>query len=433
MAPRIAIPEPTSDDPEYNQRALPQYLEAIKAAGADPVVVHLADTREQVANLLASVQGILLPGSGHDVDPALYGEAPAPETASNDIARAVVDEILLQNAFNQRKPVLTICHGTQTLNVWRGGTLIQDLKTPVNHKPGREVVEAHPVRIEPRSRLTEILAQAGESEAQVNSSHHQAIRNVGNDLRVTAVSPRDGVVEAVELESPNHFVVGVQWHPERTYAQSEFSRAMFSAFVDAAVTWQQREIPASVHEWSAEIPNLLSPEIVSRVQQALHRGMLCGLHAFYCAGRGPEPCAFTDVDSYRHAVSVSRPGDWFTLWSIPALGEQGRLLLWKQKAPILATEIAKVEAWLSEDVAREFVAVGLSSEEEPPVAIWGDHDAFEFLRALAENTAGTGEFAVLPLTDLLVQNDLRKWIPKLHTVDAKRPNDRGEVPVRGAY
>ena len=246
MPQRIAIPEPTSDDPEYNQRALPQYVDAVKAAGAEPVVIPLGETQDRVAKLLASVQGILLPGSGHDVDPALYGETPAPETAPNDAARAIADRLLLEDAFNHRKPILAICHGTQTLNVWRGGSLIQDLKTPVNHKPGREVVEAHPVRIEPHSRLTEILAQAGESEAQVNSSHHQAIRTPGKNLRVTAVSPSDGVVEAVELQSPNHFVVGVQWHPERTYEQSEFSRAIFSAFISAAEEWQNKEKSAFV-------------------------------------------------------------------------------------------------------------------------------------------------------------------------------------------
>jgi putative glutamine amidotransferase len=243
MPPRIAIPEPTSDDPEYNARALPQYVDAVKAAGAVPVVVRLADTREHVNELLASVQGILLPGSGHDVDPALYGETPAPETAPNDPARAIADEILLQDAFDRRKPILTICHGTQTLNVWRGGSLIQDLKTPVNHRPGREVVNAHSVKLAEGSRLKEILPSAAESGEQVNSSHHQAIREVGKNLRVTAVSPIDGVVEAVELNPPNlaapdHFVVGVQWHPERAYAQSAFSRAIFASFVKAAGAWQ---------------------------------------------------------------------------------------------------------------------------------------------------------------------------------------------------
>jgi putative glutamine amidotransferase len=238
MAPRIAIPEPTSDEPEYNQRSLPQYVAAVEAAGAEPVVISLSEPQERVAKLLASVQGILLPGSGHDVDPQRYGEARAPETASDDPARATVDELFLQDAFNFRKPILTICHGTQTLNVWRGGALIQDLKTNVNHQPGRGVAEAHPAKIADGSRLKEILARAGESSAQVNSSHHQAIRTPGDNLRVAAISPIDGVIEAVELDSPNHFVVGVQWHPERTYAQSEFSRAIFSAFVQAAAAWQ---------------------------------------------------------------------------------------------------------------------------------------------------------------------------------------------------
>ena len=130
---------------------------------AEPVVVPLHETRDRIAKLLASVQGILLPGSGHDVDPRFTAKRPAPETASNDAARAVADELLLQDAFNLRKPVLAICHGTQTLNVWQGGSLIQDLKTPVNHRPGRDVVEAHPVKIADQSRLKEILAHTGES------------------------------------------------------------------------------------------------------------------------------------------------------------------------------------------------------------------------------------------------------------------------------
>jgi putative glutamine amidotransferase len=245
MAPRIAIPEPTSDDPEYNQRALPQYISAVEAAGAEPVVVPLKTDPARIAKLLASVQGVLLPGSGHDVDPQRYGETRAPECASDDPVRAVADELLLQDAFNLRKPILAICHGTQTLNVWRGGSLIQDLKTPVNHRPGRDVVEAHPVQLAQGSRLTQILAHAGESDVQVNSSHHQAIRNAGHNLRVAAVSPVDGVIEAVELDAPDHFVVGVQWHPERTCEQSEFSRAVFSAFVQAAGEWQTPQANAS--------------------------------------------------------------------------------------------------------------------------------------------------------------------------------------------
>ena len=160
------IPEPTSSDAEYNQRALPQYVDALKAAGAEPVVIPLREPQERVAKLLASVQGVLLPGSKFDVDPQRYGEAREPECGDDDPARTAADELLLQDAFNMRKPILAICHGTQTLNVWRNGSLIQDLKTGVNHRPGRDVVKAHPVEIAEGSRLTKILGESGEAEVQ---------------------------------------------------------------------------------------------------------------------------------------------------------------------------------------------------------------------------------------------------------------------------
>ena len=252
MSIRIAIPEPTSSDTEYNGRSLPVYVRALEAAGAAAFVVPLNEPQERVARLLAGVQGILLPGSRYDVDPQRYGEEPIPECGEADPGRTAVDELLLQDAFNLKKPILAICHGTQTLNVWRNGSLIQDLKTPVNHQPGRTVVEAHPVRIAEGSRLAGLVAsdQAAGSAGlvQVNSSHHQAIRVPGDRLLVSAVSADDGVIEAVELDAPEHFVLAVQWHPERTYAESELSRAIFAAFVDSAERWQPPQIADSVLE-----------------------------------------------------------------------------------------------------------------------------------------------------------------------------------------
>jgi putative glutamine amidotransferase len=239
MAVRIAIPVPTSSDPEYNQRSLPPYADALNAAGAEAVVAPRGEPRGRVANLLAGVQGILLPGSRYDIDPRRYGEVRLPECADDDPARTAADELLLRDAFNLRKPVLAICHGAQSLNVWLKGALIQDLKTTVNHRPGRDVVEAHPVKIEEGSRLAGLFPASVHGEVQVNSSHHQAIRSPGDNLRAIAVSPGDGVIEAVELDSPDHFVVGVQWHPERTYTQSAFSRAIFAAFVEAAAGWKR--------------------------------------------------------------------------------------------------------------------------------------------------------------------------------------------------
>jgi putative glutamine amidotransferase len=206
----------------------------------------LHEQQDRVARLLAGVQGILLPGSKFDVDPQRYGEDAISECGEADPARTAVDEVLLQEAFSLHKPVLAICHGVQSLNVWLNGSLVQDLKTVVNHQPGREVAEAHPVRIAPGSRLAGLVPLSYPAEPQVNSSHHQAIRGAGDGLLVSAVSPGDGVVEAIELVSPEHFVVGVQWHPERTYTQSAFSRAIFAAFVQAAVVWQPRPIEESV-------------------------------------------------------------------------------------------------------------------------------------------------------------------------------------------
>ena len=246
MSVTVAIPEPTGSDAAYNQRSLPQYIAALEAAGATAIVVPLHERQDRVAKLLAGVKGILLPGSGFDVDPERYGEVRTPECGAADPARTAVDELLLQDGFNLRKPILAICHGAQTLNVWSNGSLIQDLKTTLNHRPGREVVEAHPVRIAHGSRLSRLLPPGEQLEVQVNSSHHQAIRVPGDKLRVSAVSAQDGVIEAVELDAANHFVLAVQWHPERTYSQSAVSRAVFAAFVEAVAAWRPPQIEESV-------------------------------------------------------------------------------------------------------------------------------------------------------------------------------------------
>ena len=115
MSLHIAIPEPTSQDPAYNLRALPQYIAAIQSAGALATVVPLHERQDRVARLLAGVQGVLLPGSGYDLDPQAYGEARIPACNDPDPDRAAVDELLLQDAFNLRKPILAICYGVAGL------------------------------------------------------------------------------------------------------------------------------------------------------------------------------------------------------------------------------------------------------------------------------------------------------------------------------
>ncbi len=254
VRPRIGIPVPTLAQTEYNHRAWPQYAAAVAQAGGEPVEIALTLDPAAIAKIATSCQGILLPGSPADMNPAKYGEERLPETAKPDLARENVDELLLQDAHNLHKPLLTICYGTQSLNCWRTGTLVQDLlQIPVNHRAGGSVAVAHSVVIEPSSHLARIVGDSTEAtqtadflRLPVNSSHHQAIGIVGDGLRVTARCPQDAVIESIEGTHPGHFVVGLQWHPERSTETSQASRLLFQRFVEAASAWQPRPITDSL-------------------------------------------------------------------------------------------------------------------------------------------------------------------------------------------
>jgi putative glutamine amidotransferase len=240
MKPRIAIPVPNTDA-EYSNRALPDYLSSLTAAGAEPVLLPLDLTPQEAAQRIKECDGILLPGSPADVDPQKYGAEAHAKTAPADAARGNLDELLLQDAHAMHKPILGICYGTQTLNVWRGGSLVQHIESPVGHqrpdgKPRGFVIE-HAAVVEADSGLA---ALTGAGEITVNSSHHQSISRVGDGLRIVARSPKDGVVEAVEDTAPGHWVLGVQWHPERNYATNEISRRIFAKLVEEAVAFHRK-------------------------------------------------------------------------------------------------------------------------------------------------------------------------------------------------
>lgn len=240
--PRIAIPEPTSGDTVYNERSWPQYAKAVEASGGIAVKIPLSAAPAEAARLAATCEGVLLPGSGADVNPEKYGQERIAECGPPDPAREAIDELLMQDAANLHKPLFGICYGFQTWNVWRGGALIQDLKTGMNHKPGREVRDAHTVQIAEYSRFAKMT---GMKELTVNSSHHQGLAQPGDGLTVVARSAQDDLIEAVEGKD-EHFVLAVQWHPERSFDYDQASRAMFAAFVNAAAEWQPRAVRESV-------------------------------------------------------------------------------------------------------------------------------------------------------------------------------------------
>lgn len=243
-SPRIAIPVPTSFDPAYNQQSWPEYARAVEQSGGEAVRIQLGQPALSLTGVLNSCDGVLLPGSGADVAPERYGHAREIETASADTAREEIDLLLLERLEREGKPLLAICFGLQSLNVYRGGTLVQHLQpVPVNHRAGRSVIGAHAAKIAPGSRLASIAdlenAQCADKSGQegsrimVNSSHHQAVGTPGENLQVVARSAEDAVIEA--LEDPSRpWMLGVQWHPERTMEHSATSRALFQQFIAAA-------------------------------------------------------------------------------------------------------------------------------------------------------------------------------------------------------
>lgn len=251
MTARIAIPEPTSFDTTYNQRTLPHYLSALQSAGAIPIVIALDSSQADVARSVSRCNGVLLPGSKADIEPQGYGQARIPECAPSDSRRQAVDELLLQEAFSLHKPLLGICYGIQALCVWRSGTLVQHLATAPDHELRGAPSKEHPVSVSSGSRLEMLIRKAEdfcleEGSVIVNSSHHQAVDSPGGGMKVVARAPQDGVIEAIELDSLEHFALGVQWHPERTYLTSAASRALFAGFVSAAEKWRPRTIQESV-------------------------------------------------------------------------------------------------------------------------------------------------------------------------------------------
>lgn len=250
--PRIAIPVPTSGDLAYNQRSWKQYAQAVLDGGGEPVQVGLDLDPRSLRTLFAACDGVCLPGSPADVDPVRYGAERDPATAPADPARENVDFLLLDRAAAEAKPVLGICFGLQSLNVWSGGSLVQDLHVlPVNHAAGARVAIAHSVLVPRDSHFAALLNEEeaplrdGFLRLPVNTSHHQAVASPGDGLRIVARCPDDGVIEAVEQEEGGpgprpSWMLGVQWHPERSTALSAASRAVFRRLVAEAAKAAER-------------------------------------------------------------------------------------------------------------------------------------------------------------------------------------------------
>lgn len=211
------------------------YSEAVEAAGGLPVHLPLIPNPEYIQAIMAGMDGLLLPGSDSDVDPARYGHEPNLHLGFVVPEKDETDMTTLAEAERLRMPVLAICFGIQSLNVFRGGTLIQDipsqLPNAIKHEQGApRDRHSHRVRILEGSLLGQL---ASADSAPVNSHHHQAVETLGRELVATAWTS-DGLVEAVEDPRGDRFVMGVQWHPELAWDRDPLSQALFGRFTEEA-------------------------------------------------------------------------------------------------------------------------------------------------------------------------------------------------------
>ncbi|MBR9988338.1 MAG: gamma-glutamyl-gamma-aminobutyrate hydrolase family protein [Gemmatimonadetes bacterium] len=211
------------------------YIHALEQMGLAPVLITPAHSPAAIASLLNACCGIVLSG-GEDVEPSRYGEKPSPALGATLRERDEMEFTALDCALQRDMPVFGICRGCQVLNVHFGGSLYQDIDT---ERPGHLLHQqlapwgqsTHAATVRPDSLLRRII---GTDELHINSFHHQAVKELGRDLRVVARAD-DGLVEAIEHES-RAWVLGVQWHPERGEAaapDTDPDRRLFASFRDA--------------------------------------------------------------------------------------------------------------------------------------------------------------------------------------------------------
>ena len=239
MRPRIGITSWHRHDGDRLERweaIRDTYTGAICTAGGLPIILPIGDDDpDLIGDFLDTLDGLLFTG-GEDVAPAYYGEAVDERCQEPDGERDLFEIHLARAALARRTPVLGICRGLQVLNVAAGGTLYQDIACrpgTLSHHAARVADRQkliHLVRILPGTRLHAIM---GVDQSEVTSTHHQFVKDVAPEYRLSAGSLEDGIVEAIE--QPGHpFLVAVQWHPERMVRNHSEHLALFRGLVAAA-------------------------------------------------------------------------------------------------------------------------------------------------------------------------------------------------------
>lgn len=223
---------PLWDEEKESLWMLPGYMDALREAGALPIMFPLSTDMQDLLQLADICDGFLFTG-GQDVSPELYSEPPLDGLVECFSPRDEMEHIMLRYAIKENKPLLGICRGIQFINADLGGSLYQDLPTQhpsktEHHQSGAYHLPIHSVVITPDTPLAKCLQIR---VLPVNSYHHQAIKELAPCLETMAIS-EDGLIEAVYMRD-HRFLWAVQWHPEFSHKQEETSRKVFRAFVNA--------------------------------------------------------------------------------------------------------------------------------------------------------------------------------------------------------
>ena len=226
-------------EPTYFLRA--RYTQAIEDAGGIPFILPLMPDVAAWRRIISQVDGLLITGSGADLAPENYGQKQRYKFKCMSTERTTLELGVSRVAHKADVPMLGICGGMQSIAVALGGTLFQDINSQIkNSIPHQPICSAtkmtHSIQIEARSLLRRI---AGKATIQVNSSHHQSVKNVPSCLRTTAVAP-DGIIEAIEAPD-KHFLLGVQWHPEFLYERHSIQKKLFRALIKAAQAFSKHK------------------------------------------------------------------------------------------------------------------------------------------------------------------------------------------------
>lgn len=208
------------------------YASAVMLSGGVPIL--LPYDHNSIDDYISLIDGLLIPGGDYDIDPAEYGEKSISDLPLRD-KRYQFEKEFLTKYLGTKKPVLGICAGEQLLAVLTGGKLIQDIKSEIpgaiEHEQRKQGIKQgdpyHDIFITPGSLLYKIC---GTDKIKVNSSHHQAVKSVGENISISAVA-QDGIIEAIEVKD-HKFALGLEWHPEFLKCKAE--KKIFDYFIKVA-------------------------------------------------------------------------------------------------------------------------------------------------------------------------------------------------------